>query len=119
MLRSKPSVMPPTASGALAITGSEIRAQLEHILASKAFRNSARLQRFLKLAVERTLAGEPDQLKEYAIGHDDCDRGPTYDPLPDSIVGVEPRRLRKKLREFYAAQPDSPVVIHFPPGSYV
>lgn len=102
-----------------ALQPAEIHDQLERILISKGFRSSLRLQRFLRLAVERTLAGETDQLKEYAVGRDAFDRGANYDPRVDSIVRVEARRLRSKLREYYRAAGAEPVVIHFPRGSYV
>jgi adenylate cyclase len=97
----------------------EINHQLERILISKGFRSSARLQRFLRLAVERTLAGETDQLKEYAVGRDVFDRGADYDPRVDSIVRVEARRLRSKLHEYYRTDgATDPVVIDFPHGTY-
>src|SRR5580704_11768068 len=99
---------------------SDILDQLERILASKGFRSSVRLQRFLRLAVERTLAGETDQLKEYSVGRDVFDRGADYDPRLDSIVRVEARRLRAKLREYYrTAGAAESLTIHFPRGSYV
>ena len=101
------------------LTPAEIHGQLARILASNVFRGSPRLQRFLTLAVERTLAGETDQLKEYAVGRDVFDRGADYDPRMDSIVRVEARRLRRKLREFYRTALNEPVVIGFPRGSYV
>jgi adenylate cyclase len=102
------------------ISSVEIHEQLERILASKVFKNSARLQRFLRLAVERTLAGQTDQLKEYAVGRDVFDRGADYDPRMDSIVRVEARRLRRKLREYYrAAESPQSLTIQFPRGSYV
>ncbi len=100
-------------------SGAEVEAQLGRILASVVFRGSARLQRFLQVAVERTLAGEGDRLKEYAVGRDVFDRGADYDPRVDSIVRVEAQRLRRKLREYY--QDDGrmdPVVISLPPGGY-
>src|SRR5580693_6565210 len=96
-----------------AIPISEIQDQLERILGSTGFRSSLRLQRFLRLAVERTLAGETDQLKEYAVGRDAFDRGADYDPRSDSIVRVEAQRLRRKLREYYRSTGAlDPLVIH-------
>ena len=78
------------------------------------------MRRFLRIAVERTLSGQTDQLKEFSIGHDVFDRGDDYDPRTDSIVRVEARRLRKKLRAYYEGDGmlDN-VVIQFPPGKYV
>jgi TolB-like protein len=97
-----------------------VRRQLEHILASPGFANAGRLSRFLRFVVERTLAGEGDQLKEYLIGTEVFDRAADYDPRLDSIVRVEARRLRAKLQEFYAGPGrEAPVLISVDKGSYV
>lgn len=79
----------------------EIRAQLDRILADGAFTHSERASRFLRYVVERSLAGEADALKEYAIGIDVFDRGAEYDPRLDSIVRVEAGRLRSRVEEYY------------------
>jgi TolB-like protein len=78
-----------------------IRAQLERIAASPQFAGSARMGRFLRFVVERSLAGEGERLKEYVIGTEVFDRGTDYDPRMDSIVRVEAGRLRTKLEEYY------------------
>jgi len=102
------------------IPAAEVRDQLSHILASPEFRRSVRLQRFLRLAVERSLTGEIDQLKEYIVGREVFDRGADYDPSVDSIVRVEAQRLRRKLREYYQVHGrKDPILITFPSGSYV
>jgi adenylate cyclase len=121
---ARPSAVRPDngeGSGAPAdVSVDEVQAQLERILASRGFRGSARLQRFLRLAVERTLAGQTDQLKEYSVGRDAFDRGADYDPRSDSIVRVEAQRLRRKLREYYRSTGAlDPLVIHLAPGGYV
>jgi serine/threonine-protein kinase len=98
----------------------QIRAQLDSILKSKLFVQSERLCRFLRVAVERSLAGEADQIKEYMLGRDVFDRDHTYDPRVDSIVRVEARRLRVKLRQYYQdLGAADPVLINFRKGSYV
>jgi adenylate cyclase len=98
----------------------EIQTQLGKILESALFIRSERLRRFLRVAVDRALAGETEGLKEYALGRDVFDRDEGYDPRIDSIVRVEATRLRKKIREYYL-HPGSndPVVIEFRRGSYV
>jgi adenylate cyclase len=97
----------------------QVRAQLAAILKSKQFIQSERLRRFLTVAVERTLAGEGDQIKEYMLGRDVFDRDHTYDPRVDSIVRVEARRLRVKLRQYYQETGAAdPVLITFRKGSY-
>lgn len=96
-----------------------VRAQLDRILASPGFANADRLSRFLRFVVERTLAGEGDQLKEYRLGTEVFDRPADYDPRLDSIVRVEARRLRSKLAEYYerAGRLD-PIVIRVDKGGY-
>jgi serine/threonine-protein kinase len=98
----------------------EIQTELHRILASPEFRSSERLRRFLRFAVERTLAGEAAQLKEYLVGREVFDRGSSYDPRTDSIVRVEAQRLRRKLREYYQAHGSAdPIRISIQAGSYV
>ena len=98
----------------------EVREQLQRILHSDVFRRSAQMERFLSLVVERSLAGRPDELKEYILGRDVFHRGDDYDPRADSIVRVEAQRLRRKLREYYETQGIAdPVLIALPAGTYV
>ena len=98
----------------------DVRAELDRILQSRFFRNSERLQRFLKFAVECTLEGATDQLKESVIGRTVFDRGSEYDPRTDSIVRVESQRLRRRLREYYEIEGrGDPVSLVFQPGSYI
>jgi adenylate cyclase len=93
---------------------------LEKILTSPGFRNSERMRRFLRTTVERTLDGATDQLKEFSLGRDVFDRGEDYDPRTDSIVRVEARRLRKKLRGYYEGEGLlDKTVIDFHPGKYI
>src|SRR5262245_21738974 len=75
---------------------------------------------FLRYVVERALAGEADQIKEYSIGVDVFGRNGDYDPRLDSIVRVEARRLRAKVDDYYAARGSAdPVIIRLRRGSYV
>jgi TolB-like protein/Tfp pilus assembly protein PilF len=98
----------------------DVRAALKKILGSAGFRNSERMRRFLRVAVERTLDGATDQLKEFSLGHDVFDRGEGYDPRTDAIVRVEAKRLRKKLRAYYEAEGLlDKIVIEFYPGTYI
>jgi len=93
--------------------------QLQRILASNFFVQSARMNRFLRLAVEYTLAGRADELKEYLIGVEVFDREPSYDPRVDPIVRVEARRLRSKLQRYYESHGASDdLIIELPKGRY-
>jgi serine/threonine-protein kinase len=93
---------------------------LEKILAHRLFSRSGRMARFLRLTVERALAGQADGLKEYLIGVEVFDRKPSYDPRIDPIVRVEARRLRSKLKAYYEGDGGAdPVLIEFLSGTYV
>ena len=113
----------PSETGASAQARSDvrdpaIRAQLERILASEVFSRSEHLRRFLSYIVEQSLAGQGHSLKESVLAHELYGKGADFDGGIDSIVRVDARRLRDKLREFYEGRSD-PVLISLPKGSYV
>ena len=97
----------------------QVRAALDRVLASPEFVNATRLSRFLRFAVEKSLAGGGAELKEYLLGVEVFDRGQDFDPRLDPIVRVEAGRLRGKLQEYSegGGQGD-PVRIVFRKGSY-
>src|SRR5690242_15292214 len=102
------------------IPESEVRAELDRILASRGFATAGRISKLLRYVVEKTLAGETDQLKEYAVGIEVFDRDDKYDPRVDSIVRVEAGRLRTKLDEYYNGEgASSNIRIGLPRGGYV
>ena len=59
-------------------------------------------------------------MKETVLGMEVFDRPSSFDPRTDTIVRVEARRLRSKLKEYYETQGQhDAVLIEFPKGSYV
>ena len=97
----------------------DVRQALDRVLAAPQFVNAARLSRFLRFAVEKSLAGAGAELKEYLLGVEVFDRGQDFDPRLDPIVRVEAGRLRGKLQEYYEGSgQDDPVRIVFRKGSY-
>jgi Tol biopolymer transport system component len=96
----------------------DVRAQLTRILSSDLFTRSDRLSAFLKYIVEETLEGRGDSLKEQVLAMSLYGKGADFNTAADPIVRVDARRLRDKLREYYAASPRDPVVITVPKGSY-
>jgi Tol biopolymer transport system component len=98
----------------------QIQQELSRLLASRQFADSPRLSRFLAYIVERTLADETDQMKEYAIGLAVFDRPADFDPRLDTIVRVQASKLRSRLNDYYLFQgSSSPVRIRLPRGSYI
>lgn len=96
-----------------------VLAELETILASKPFVNSARLSKLLRYIVEQTLQGNASTLKEYQLGKDVFDRNGNYDTRTDPVVRVEARQLRFKLTEYYAGPGrNDAVIISCPKGGY-
>lgn len=97
----------------------DVRSALERILASPLFGQSERQRQLLNYIVERRLDGAQRELNQFAIGIDVFGRDGSFDPTIDAIVRVEVGRLRARLREYYEAFPDEPVVIRVPKGRYV
>jgi hypothetical protein len=97
-----------------------VRGQLDRLLASHTLSGAHSLKRFLSYVVDRSLDGDGDALKEYAIGVEVFGRGDAFDPRTDTIVRVQARRLRSKLAEYYEAEGALDlVVVEIPKGSYV
>ena len=97
-----------------------IRAQLGHILASRAFDASRRNRAFLRFIVEESLAGRADRIKAYTIATSVLGRDEAFDPQADPIVRIEASRLRRSLERYYLiAGQDDPVRIDIPKGGYV
>jgi predicted ATPase len=104
---------------AVRVSPEEVRAELTRVLRSDAFSKAASLGLLLQHLVERTLDGTADQLKEYSIGVDVFARGESFDPRIDTIVRVQARRLRARLKEYYRSDGQfDPIVIEIPTGRY-
>ncbi len=102
------------------ITPEQIRATLDKILASPGFVNADRLSKFLRYAVEETLQGQTDKLKESLLGIDVFGRKPTYDPRVDAVVRTEAVKLRARMREYYESEGrEDEIIIDLPKGGYV
>jgi serine/threonine-protein kinase len=97
----------------------EVLRELERIVASRAFQGAGRSGALLRFLLERTIAGQADQLKEYTVGAEALGRGASFDPRTDAIVRVEISRLRTRLSHYYATEgAATPVRIAIPKGSY-
>jgi tetratricopeptide (TPR) repeat protein len=98
----------------------EIRAALERMAASEAFRGSPQLVAFLRYVVEATLRGTADRIKGYTIAVEALGRADNFDPQTDPIVRVEAMRLRRALARYYDnGGKHDPVAIDLPLGNYV
>jgi WD40-like Beta Propeller Repeat len=97
---------------------SDVRDQLARILSSELFARSSRLSQFLSFIVEETLAGRGDSLKVQTLAMSLYEKSAGFNAAADPIVRVDARRLRDKLREYYASAPVGSLVILVPKGTY-
>jgi TolB-like protein/Tfp pilus assembly protein PilF len=97
----------------------QIRSQLDRILGGRAFAQAPILSRLLRYLVERTVDGQPEDLKEYTVGVEVFGRGASFDPRTDTIVRVQARRLRSRLQDYYRDEgAGDPLVLDLPKGRY-
>ena len=93
--------------------------ELARVMASPLFAGAQAHQRLLRYLVEHARAGRATMLKETVVGIEVFQRpAQSFDPRRDSIVRVEARRLRDRLRRHYALQPPGGWMIELPKGSY-
>ena len=98
----------------------EWRITVEKVLQSKVFSRSDASRLILRFIVEKSLAGNPDTLKEYTIATEALGRPSDFDPKADSIVRIQMQRLRKRLEEYYSDEgAGDPMRIVIPSGHYV
>src|SRR5579864_24649 len=108
-----------TTTSPVSIDPEKVRRQLDRTLASKAFRQVDRLQRFLSFIVTETLGGHGDNLKEYLIGVEVFGKESSFDPRMDPIVRVQARRLRARLTRYYREEGrGDEILIELPKGGY-
>jgi TolB-like protein len=112
---------PPEAPGAIkpAPDSADIRAQLSHMLDTRAFKASERLRRLLAHLVTLELEDRQKELTQRHLAEQVFGRGDEFDPERDSIVRVEMCKLRQALELYYsgAGSRDS-VLISIPSGTY-
>lgn len=99
---------------------SAIGEQVDRMVASPYFSHSKRLPNFLRFVVERTLAGDAENLKERTLGIEIFGRDPDYDTASDPIVRVTATELRKRVAQYYQEPAhEDELRISLPSGSYI
>src|SRR5262249_39642557 len=95
------------------------RMELKEVLTSKTFNRSQRLIKLLEYISEKHFQGLDEEVCEYSIATEVLGRSSDFDPAADAISRVEIHRLRKKLRDYYAAEGSLRTIkIVIPPGVY-
>ena len=93
--------------------------QLEKILHSRSLQNSESLRALLQYVARRVIEGRDSQVKEYTIAVEVFGRSQDFNASTDSLVRVQAKRLRDKLKEYYETEGKSDrVLIDLPKGHY-
>lgn len=96
-----------------------VESELTAICSHPLFLNAPGAASLLRYLVQHHLSGNEDELRETAIGVGFYGRDAAYDPKLDAIVRVNATRLRNRLEQYYATEPESEVRIVLPAGGYV
>lgn len=102
------------------ISNEKLKQQVERICQSHVLEQCELLKAFLRYVVVASLEHPGAQPKEYTIATEVFGRDQTFDSRSDAVVRVQARRLRSKLREYYAAEgKDDKILIELPKGHYI
>ena len=97
-----------------------VRNELAELLRNPHFSNSKRYPALLAYVVEKTLAGQSDELKERVLGVEVFHRPPDYDSNNDTVVRVAAGEVRRRLALVYhESEAEHAIEITLPVGSYV
>ncbi len=97
-----------------------VRKQTERILNSREFNGTDAQRAFLQFVIDKTLAGQADEIKGYTVATEVFGRREDFDQATDPVVSIQANKLRRALERYYlvAGQTD-PIRIDIPKGTYV
>jgi hypothetical protein len=96
------------------------KAEVQRVLLSPQFRRTPKLQRFLELVCDYYFQNRVHEINEFLIATEAFGKGPAFDPSQDSLVRVQAREVRRRLREHYQSDGQgSRLILDIPLGHYV
>ena len=102
------------------LPSSEIHEQMDRILNSTEFNATDAQRSFLQYVVEKTLAGQAQEIKGYTVATEVFGRSEDFDQSIDPIVSIHANKLRRALERYYfTAGTNDPLRIDIPKGTYV
>src|SRR5215831_11691640 len=114
-MRSKRSFLP----GGWGMSVEDQKQEVTRILHSPQFRRAPKLQRFLELVWDYHFQNRTDQITEFIIATQAFGKGPDFEPAEDSLVRVQAREVRRRLREYYQNDGKSScLILDIPVGHY-
>src|SRR5258708_30189739 len=75
--------------------------EVQRILRAPQFRRAAKLQRFLELTCDYYFQNRSGDINEFLLAVEVFGKGPDFEPSEDSLVRVQAREVRRRLREYY------------------
>jgi hypothetical protein len=107
------------ASVSAQISIQEQREEVQRVLESSQFRRSPKLQRLLELICDYHFQGRSGEITEYLIATEAFGKSEAFDSSQDSLVRVQAREARRRLREYYQSSgAGSGLMLDIPLGSY-
>src|SRR5229473_2886766 len=77
----------------------ECKSEVQRVLQSPQFRRTPKLQRFLGVVCDYYFQNRAQEINEFLIATEAFGKGPDFDPSQDSLVRVQAREVRRRLRE--------------------
>jgi hypothetical protein len=93
--------------------------EVQRILQAPQFRRASKLQRFLELICDYHFQNRSAEINEFVLATEVFGKGPGFEPSEDSLVRVQAREVRRRLREYYQNDgKSSHLILDIPVGSY-
>ena len=86
------------------MSSADQREEVQRILHSPQFRRAPKLQRFLELVCDYHFQDRSAEINEFTIATQAFGKGPDFEPSEDSLVRVQAREIRRRLREYYQGE---------------
>jgi len=97
-----------------------VKTELERVLSSKTFLQSAVLSNFLRYVVTETMEEKTNEIKEYSIAVKALGKPADFNPQLDAAIRIHAGRLRRILHEYYSSEgSNNPMIIVMQKGSYI
>ena len=97
-----------------------VREQMTRVLNSSEFNGTDAQRAFLEYVVDKTLAGQSDEIKGYTVATEVFGRREDFDQATDPVVSIQANKLRRALERYYlVAGQNDPIRIDIPKGTYV
>jgi len=97
----------------------EQRREVERILQAPQFRRAPKMRRFLELICDYYFQNRSGDINEFVLASEVFGKGPGFEPSEDSLVRVQAREIRRRLREYYQSEgKSSRLIVDIPVGSY-